>query len=113
MGRVINIASKLDREPRFLVVDEEHRYKVDCRKNTIIQFLALSDQYDENDSKESVEMMDSGLKMLLGDKPFKEIEAMELPFDSYQWVFKAAVAVALNKDLEEVEADFRAEEGKQ
>lgn len=112
MGRVINIANKLDREPRFLVIDEDHRYKVDCRKNTVIQFMELSDKIDDNTSvKDSMAAMEDGIRLLVGDKALKEIDDMDLPFDAWQWVFKAATAVAMNKDLKDVDADFREEEG--
>lgn len=114
MGRVINIGNKLDREPRFLVIDEEHRYKVDCRKNTIIQFMELSDQIDSDTNvADSMKAMDDGIKMLIGEEAFKELEEMDLHFDEWQLIFQAATAVALNKDLEDVEADFRSVEGKQ
>ena len=114
MGRVINIGNKLDREPRFLVVDEEHRYKVDCRKNTVIQFMELSDQMDNDTSvTDSVKIMDDCIKMLIGEVAFKELEEMELPFDEWQLIFKAATAVAMNKNLEDADADFREGEGKQ
>ena len=112
MGRVINIANKLDREPRFLVIDDQHRYKVDCRKNTIMQFMELSDQMDEKNSLESMETMEKCLELLIGNKAVKEINDMELPWDSWNWIFKAALAVALNKDLKDVDADFREDEGK-
>lgn len=112
MGRVISIANKLDREPRFLVIDEDHRYKVDCRKNTVIQFMELSDKIDDNTSvKDSMAAMEDGIRLLVGDKALKEIDDMDLPFDAWQWVFKAATAVALNKDLKDVDVDFRKEEG--
>lgn len=112
MGRVINIANKLDREPRFLVIDDQHRYKVDCRKNTIMQFMELSDQMDEKNSQESMETMEKCLELLISNKAVKEINDMELPWDSWNWIFKAALAVALNKDLKDVDADFREDEGK-
>lgn len=112
MGRVISIANKLDREPRFLVVDETHQYKVDCRKNTVIQFLEISDKIDDKTSvKDSMAAMEDGIKLLIGEKAFEEIEEMELSFDSWQEVFKAVTAVAMNKDLKDVDADFREEEG--
>ena len=81
MGRVINIANKLDREPRFLVIDEKHRYKVDCSKNAVSKVM------------EAVE----------------EIDSMDLPFDAWTLIVKGALAVAMNKDLEDVESDFRTE----
>lgn len=112
MGRVINIGNKLDREPRFLVIDETHRYKVDCCKNTVIEFMELSEKIDDNASiKESMAVMEDGIKLLIGEEACREINSMELPFDSWQWIFKAATAVAMNKDLEDVETDFREEEG--
>ena len=114
MGRIINIGNKLDREPRFLVVDKDHKYKVDCRKNTVIQFMELADQID-NDTNvtDSTKAMDDGIKMLIGEAAFKELEAMELNFDEWLWIFKAVTAVAMNKNLEDADADFREGEGKQ
>ena len=104
MGRVINISNKLDREPRFLVVDEEHRYKVDCSKNAVTKVMAL-------DEDSGFEYLDQTLKILLGNSAFKEIEDMGLPYDGWVLLVKAAIAVATNKDLEDVEDDFRKEEG--
>lgn len=112
MGRIINIGNKLDREPRFLVIDEEHRYKVDCRKNTIIRFMEITDQIDNSTNPaESMEAMDNGLKLLVGEAAFREIEEMDFPFSEWQLIFKAATAVAMNKDLEDIDADFREAEG--
>ena len=104
MGKVINISNKLDREPRFLVVDEKHRYKVDCSKNAVTKVMAL-------DEDSGFEYLDQTLKILLGNAAFKEIEAMELPYDGWVLLVKAAIAVATNKDLEDVEDDFRKAEG--
>ena len=109
MGKVINIANKLDREPRYLVLDEAHSYKVDCRKNTVTKLMALSEQLDDQKSEESTKLMEEGLELLIGAKAVKEIDAMDLPFDNWQLIFQAAIAVALNKELEDVSADFRKE----
>lgn len=103
MGRVINIANKLDREPRFLVIDEKHRYKVDCSKNAVSKVMGLDS--GETDLK----YIDQALKILLGNEAVKEIDSMDLPFDAWTLIVKGALAVAMNKDLEDVESDFRTE----
>ena len=105
MGRVINIANKLDREPRFLVLDETHKYKVNSTKNAVVKVMSLD---GGNDS----EQLDEILKILLGNQAFKEIEGMELPYDNWVTIVKAAIAVATNKDFEEVDAEFRDGEDK-
>lgn len=102
MGRVISIANKLDREPRFLILDETHKYKVNCTKNAVMKVIDLQD----DDAKQ----LDEILKILLGNEAFKDIEGMELPYDNWVTIVKAAIAVATNKSFDEVEADFREEE---
>lgn len=104
MGRVINIGNKLDREPRFLVIDEQHQYKIDCTKNAVTKFMAL-----DSDGMESSDYMDAGLDILIGPKARKDIEALELPFYEWTTIFKAVIALATNKDLEDVEELFRSE----
>lgn len=101
MGRVINIANKLDREPRFLIVDETHKYKVDCTKNAVTKVMAL-----EGTDKDQI---DEIITILLGKEAFKEIEKMDLPYDNWVIIMKGAIAVAVNKDLDDVEEDFREE----
>jgi hypothetical protein len=76
--------------------------------------MELSDQIDSDTNvADSMKAMDDGIKMLIGEEAFKELEEMDLHFDEWQLIFQAATAVALNKDLEDVEADFRSVEGKQ
>ena len=100
MGRVINIANKLDREPRFLILDDTHKYKVDCSKNAVLKIMSLEEGKD-------AEQMDMIIKILLGNAAFKEIDEMGLPFDNMMIIMKAALAVAMNKNYDDVEADFR------
>lgn len=102
MGRVINIANKLDREPRFLVVDDTHRYKVNCTKNVVMKVMDL-DEKEPN-------YLDEMLKLLIGGEALHEIEEMGLPYDNWVIIMKAAVAIATNKSYDEVENDFRGEE---
>ena len=100
MGRVINIGNKLDREPRFLILDDTHKYKVECTKNAVLKVMSLEGGND-------FEQINEIINILLGNKALKEIEEMELPFDNWVTIMKAAIAVATNKDFDDVEADFR------
>ena len=100
MGRVINIGNKLDREPRFLILDDTNKYKVECTKNAVLKVMSLEGGND-------IEQINEIINILLGNKALKEIEEMELPFDNWVTIMKAAIAVATNKDFDDVEADFR------
>ena len=102
MGRVINIGNKLDREPRFLILDDTHKYKVDCTKNAVLKVMSFEGGND-------IEQINEIINILLGNKALKEIEEMELPFDNWVTIMKAAIAVATNKDFDDVEAEFREE----
>ena len=102
MGRVINIGNKLDREPRFLILDDTHKYKVDCTKNAVLKVMSLEGGND-------FEQINEIINILLGNKALREIEEMELPFDNWVTIMKAAIAVATNKDFDDVEAEFREE----
>ena len=55
------------------------------------------------------EQINEIINILLGNKALKEIEEMELPFDNWVTIMKAAIAVATNKDFDDVEAEFREE----
>ncbi len=105
MGRVINIGNKLDREPRFLILDETHKYKVNCDKNTVMKVMSL-----ESENKDDLKYLDEMLVLLIGKDAVKQIEEMDIPFDGWMTIVKAAIAVATNKDFDEVEKDFRSEE---
>lgn len=105
MGRVINIGNKLDREPRFLILDETHKFKVNCDKNTVMKVMSL-----ESENQEDLKYLDEMLVLLIGKDAVKQIEEMDIPFDGWMTIVKAAIAVATNKDFDEVERDFRSEE---
>lgn len=102
MGKIIDISSKLMNEPKFLQVTEDKTYKVDDRKNTVIQM----NQILEN-ANGSVESIDKAIKLCLGDKAFKEIEKMDLSMTAYQSLFIGMMALVTNKTYEELEKTFR------
>jgi len=102
MSRTISIANKLSNEPKFIEVVEGKVYKVDDRKNTIIKMNEIL----SNVSSE-IGAFDDVVKLLLGDKAYKEIEAMELPFGHYQNLFIGLMALASDKEFEELEKQFR------
>ena len=102
MGRVLNISNKLDREPRFLVLDDKHRYKVDCTKNAVTKVLAL-----ESEDGKDLDYIDQAMKLLLGNEAVKEINAMELPVDNLNLILRAALAVATNREFKDEGESFR------
>ena len=58
MGKIIDISSKLVNEPKFLQVAEGKTYKVDDRKNTVLQMNAFL-----NEGAASVDRIDKAIKL--------------------------------------------------
>lgn len=102
MGKIIDISSKLVNEPKFLQVAEGKTYKVDDRKNTVLKLNELLDGSDG-----SAKNIDKAIKIGLGEKAFKEIEAMDLSIVAYQSLFIGMMALMMDKDYEEMEKTFR------
>ena len=102
MGKIIDISSKLVNEQKFLQVAEGKTYKVDDRKNTVLKLNELLDGSDG-----SAKNIDKAIKIGLGEKAFKEIEAMDLSIVAYQSLFIGMMALMMDKDYEEMEKTFR------
>lgn len=101
MSRTINIADRLMNADKFIHVAENKTYKVDDRKNTVLQINELLDDGAKP------EIIDKVIEMTLGKDAYKEIEDMGLSWDGYQALFIAIMAAIQNKDFEEVEKTFR------
>ena len=102
MGKIIDISSKLVNEPKFLQVAEGKTYKVDDRKNTVLKMNELLDG-----GSASAHAIDKAIKLGLGEKAFKEIEAMNLSITAYQSLFIGMMALMMDKSYEDMNKTFR------
>lgn len=100
MATVIDITSKIKNEEKFIVYNGKS-YKVDDRKNTIIEVFSLIDKAQGA----SVEMIDAVLAKLLGKEAVKDFGGFT--YDDYLVPFFAAMACVQNKSYDEVEKSFR------
>lgn len=100
MATVIDITSKIKNEQKFIVYNGKN-YKVDDRKNTIIEVFSIIDDA----SGANVEMIDKVLEKLLGKEAVKDFDG--LSYDDYLVPFFAVMACVQNKSYEEVERSFR------
>ncbi len=100
MATVIDITSKIKNEQKFIVYNGKN-YKVDDRKNTIIEVFSIID--DANGA--SVEMIDKVLEKLLGKEAVKDFDGFS--YDDYLVPFFAVMACVQNKSYDEVEQSFR------
>ena len=100
MATVIDITSKIKNEEKFIVYNGKS-YKVDDRKNTIIEVFSII----EKTEGASVEMIDAVLAKLLGKEAVKDFEGFA--YDDYLVPFFAAMACVQNKSYDEVEKSFR------
>ena len=99
MATVIDITGKIKNEEKFIVWNSKN-YKVDDRKNTILQAYAIL-----NDQEMGIETIDKVMALLIGADAVKDFE--DLPYRDYLVPFFAAMACVQNKTYEEIEATFR------
>jgi hypothetical protein len=100
MATVIDITNKIKNEEKFIVYNGKS-YKVDDRKNTIIQVYSIIDSADGA----TIEMIDQVMALLLGKNAVKEFDGFA--YEDYLVPFFAAMACVQNKTYEEVETSFR------
>ena len=107
MSKIIDISAKLTNERPKLKLAEDKIYEIDDRKNTVLKM----DQEMKNANIDNVEFIDTMIKLLLGEKAAKEIDAMELSITDYQAIMIAIMAAVTGEDYEVAEARFRKETG--
>lgn len=100
MATVIDITGKIKNQEKFIVYNGKN-YKVDDRKNTIIEVYALLNGGEIT----NIDIIDTILEKLLGAEAVKEFDG--LAYEDYLVPFFAAMACVQNKSYEEVESSFR------
>lgn len=100
MATVIDITNKIKNEEKFIAYNGK-TYKVDDRKNTIVQMYAVLDSTDGA----NLAMIEKVMELLLGKEAVKDFNGLN--YEDYLVPFFAAMACVQNKSYEEVEASFR------
>lgn len=100
MATVIDITNKIKNEEKFIAYNGK-TYKVDDRKNTIVQMYAVLDSTDGA----NLAMIEKVMELLLGKEAVKDFNGLN--YEDYLVPFFAAMACVQNKKYEEVEASFR------
>ncbi|MBY2477629.1 hypothetical protein KWV16_12140 [Clostridioides difficile] len=103
MSNIIDISTKLTNEKPKIKISEDKVYTVNNSKNTV---LIVNQRMSENNSNE-IELIDDALKLLLGEKAFKEIDSMQLSFVDYKTIFVAVMAAISGETYEETETRFQ------
>lgn len=98
-GKVIDITSRISNEPKFVKIGEKS-YKVDDRKNTVLEVMQLMDE-----GGTGVSTIDKALEKLVGKDAVKDFEEYSLA--DYQTVFIAVMACVQGVSYEECEKSFR------
>lgn len=100
MATVIDITSRIKNEEKFVVYNGKS-YKVDDRKNTMIEVYSLL-----NGAKEAnIETIDGAMQLLLGKEAVKDFS--DFSYSDYLVPFFATLACVQNKTYEEIEESFR------
>lgn len=100
MATVIDITGKIKNEEKFIVYNDKS-YKVDDRKNTIIQVYSVLDSGEDM----SLATVDKVLELLLGKNAVKDFNGFA--YEDYLVPFFAAMACVQNKSYEEIASNFR------
>ena len=100
MATVIDITGKIKNEEKFIVYNGKS-YKVDDRKNTVIEVYSIIGNSDSG----NIEMIDKVMANLLGKDAVKDFE--NLSYEDYLVPFFAVLACVQGKTYEEIEANFR------
>ena len=100
MGKVIDITSRIKDEPKFVRIGDKS-YKVDDRKNTVLEVMQELDKGGAND----VQNIDRILAKLIGKDAVKDFENYSL--EDYRTVYIAVMAVIQGVSYEECEKSFR------
>ena len=100
MATVIDITNRIKNEEKFITYNGKS-YKVDDRKNTIVEVYAIL-----NSAKEAnIEVIDDAMAKLVGKEAVKDFA--DFTYEDYLVPFFAAMACVQNKTYEEVEHSFR------
>ena len=105
MGKILDISSKLTNEPVFLHLGDGKDYKVDDSKNTVFKIMEMWD----NDDVSEMKKLEKTVEIALGNKAYKEIEAMKLSMPNFRTVAMAVMATISGQSFEEFEARFHDE----
>lgn len=100
MATVIDITGKIKNQEKFIVYNGKN-YKVDDRKNTIIEVYA----HLGSGEIDNLGIIDTVMEKLLGAEAVKDFDG--LAYEDYLVPFFAAMACVQNKSYEEVESSFR------
>lgn len=100
MATVIDITNRIKNEEKFVVYNGKS-YKVDDRKNTMIEVYSLL-----NEAKEAnIDVIDKAMERLLGKEAIKDFSGFA--YSDYLVPFFATLACVQNKTYEEIEESFR------
>lgn len=101
MGKLYTLDSKLLIGTPEIRIGEKV-YPVDDRQKTVKKLMKLT-----QDKEKALENIDETLKLAFGEKAFKEIDEMNLPYPAYQKLFELVMAAITGEDPDEIEARFQ------
>ncbi|SHK37859.1 hypothetical protein SAMN02745248_02402 [Hathewaya proteolytica DSM 3090] len=99
---MIDITSKLTDTKPIIKIAEGKEYEIDNSKNTMLKVNQLF-----HGNVNDIEMMDNAIRMILGEKAFKEIEGMNLSLSDYKVIFTGMMAGVSDITYEEAERRFQ------
>lgn len=100
MATVIDITGKIKNEEKFIVYNGKS-YKVDDRKNTVIEVYSIIGA----SNNDNIEMIDKVMEKLLGKDALKDFAGLN--YEDYLVPFFAVLACVQGKTYEEIEDSFR------
>jgi hypothetical protein len=102
--KVIDISAKLTNEKPVVKISDDMELAVKNDKNTV---LLVQQELSREDGRPDIVKFDAVMKLIVGEKAVKALDALELPFNDYTTVVKAVMAAATGEDYDTVDARFQ------
>ncbi|AJA50056.1 hypothetical protein CPAST_c40270 [Clostridium pasteurianum DSM 525 = ATCC 6013] len=99
MGRLYDIAGRLDNSKPEVKIDEEHIFKINTSKAVGLKI----DDIHKDDKLGDFEKIDTVIKVALGPEAFDYIESLDLTIPNYTTIINTIMAALGDTSLEEVE----------
>lgn len=102
MAKHFNLSDILTEDKPTIQVNDK-TFTVNCEKSVILRVNSILKKKGEG-----IEGMEESLKLLLGEKGYKDFDELNLPMAAYRRFYFAVLGCVQDEDLEVIEKRFRA-----
>jgi len=98
MGKIYDISMKITNELPTLKITDDLIVTINNKAKTVLNVQAMIQENEiknESERDSEYDLMNKALKLIVGQKKQKEIEALDLPLPEYKVVFDTIMEITL------------------